>query len=289
VNQALKRRIINGLELLPYGHDLYLQLARKRLGITYRGIYDSFEQAQGAAESRLPNRYDVINENKGEHLDQELSIVDKRVLDIDYPLLFWLSRLMEPNQKVWELGGSLGQSFYSFERYFPYPDNIEWVIAELPGAVQAGRRIAARRGEHRLKFRESGDTSAAPRSDLFLTAGTLQYMEIDVGDVLEGLEGLPTHVLIHNLPVHNTDEFWTLQYLDVCEVPYHISSRTSLVENLTRLGYELVDQWKNPRQIEIPYRPEKKVDGYCGFYFRNTHGEGQNGNARILDARKKRA
>lgn len=270
MNQALKRRIINSLELLPYGHDLYLQMARKRLGITYRGVYESFDQAQGAAESRLPSRYDVINEHKGEHLDQEIPIVDQRVLDIDYPLLFWLSRLMQPDQKIWELGGSLGQSFYSFERYFPYPDDIEWVIAELPAAVQAGQQIAAQRGEHRLRFRESGDTNVGYKADLFLTAGTLQYMEPGVVEVLASLDRLPTHVLIHNLPVHRTDEFWTLQYLDLCEVPYRIYSKESLVKGLESSGYELVDQWKNPRQIEIPYHPEKKVDGYCGFYFRKV-------------------
>ncbi len=270
MNQALKKRIINSLELLPFGHDLYLQLARKRLGITYRGVFESFELAQTSAERHLSNRYDIINEKKEEHLDQELPVIDQRVLDIDYPLLFWLSRLMRPSQTVWELGGSLGQSFYSFERYFPYPDNLRWVIAELPGAVRTGRKIAAQKNEQRLFFRDSSDAKCVEKAELFLTAGTLQYMESDINDVLDNLGCLPAHVLIHNLPAHRTEEFWTLQYLDVCEIPYRIYSIRSLTEKLKNKGYEIIDQWKNPRQIDIPFHPEKSVEGYCGFYFRKV-------------------
>ncbi|MFP3339777.1 hypothetical protein R0J91_17495, partial [Micrococcus sp. SIMBA_131] len=86
----------------------------------------------------LSNEYDVINQKKGEHLEEEIPLVDKRVLDIDYPLLFWLSRLIKPSDQILELGGSIGQGFYSFENYFPYPDGIGWTIAELQAAVEAG-------------------------------------------------------------------------------------------------------------------------------------------------------
>lgn len=267
MNHALKKRIINSLELLPYGHDLYLQLARKRLGITYRGIYDSFDQAQHSAARQLPSQYDVINKNKGEHLDQEIPAIDKRVLDIDYPLLFWLSRLMKPSQTIWELGGSLGQSFYSFEHYFPYPKNLRWVIEELPAAVKAGEKIAEDRGEQRLAFVETDDANRSEQADIFLTAGTLQYMESNITDILDEFRSLPTHVLIHNLPAHPNRNFWTLQYLEVCEVPYKIHGTSLLIDAMEKKGYELVDQWKNPRQIDIPYHSDKKVEGYCGFYF----------------------
>nr|WP_238942414.1 methyltransferase, TIGR04325 family [Marinobacter sediminum] len=245
-------------------------MARKRLGITYRGIFDSFDQAQASAARQLPNQYDVINENKGDHLEQELPAIDKRMLDIDYPLLFWLSQLMKPSQTIWELGGSLGQSFYSFEHYFRYPDDLKWVIEELPAAVKGGEKIAAQRGEQRLAFVESDPASQPSEADIFLTAGTLQYMEPNVTDMLDNFSGLPTHVLIHNLPAHPSESFWTLQYLEVCEVPYKIHSISALIAAMKEKGYELIDQWKNPRQIDIPYHPDKKVEGYCGFYFRNS-------------------
>lgn len=267
MNKALKNRIINSIELLPYGHDLYLHMARKRLGITYRGIYDSFHEAQQQAISQLANEYDVINQNKGEHLEQELPVLDKRVLDIDYPLLFWLSRLMQPSQRLLELGGSIGQGFYSFENFFSYPDGLQWVIAELPAAVEAGRKIANQKDETRLAFIDSNDMGEEDAADIFMTAGTLQYMDTSIADTVSQLQRLPKHVLVHNLPAHPTEDFWTLQYLEVCEVPYHISSQANLVSDMEKAGYRLVDRWKNPRRIEIPYHLEKTVEHYHGFYF----------------------
>lgn len=267
MNHALKKRIINSIELLPYGHDLYLQLARKRLGITYRGVFDSFEGAQSQSERALANEYDVINKQKGEHLEEELPQLESRVLDIDYPLLFWLSRLIEPSDHILELGGSIGQGFYSFEHYFPYPPGIRWTIAELDAAVEAGSRLAHQRHETRLQFVTSANIGSTDRANAFMTAGTLQYMNTSVQDIISQLAGLPDHVIIHNLPAHDSEDFWTLQYLDVCEVPYHIHSLATVVPAIEALGYTLKDQWKNKRLIEIPYHPQHRVDAYFGFYF----------------------
>ncbi|MEP4546053.1 MAG: methyltransferase, TIGR04325 family [Saccharospirillum sp.] len=277
--KSVKSRIINGIELLPFGHDIYLQLAKKRLGITYRGVFDTSRAAQHSAFGEVTSEYDVINEEKNENLDNEMPILDKRVLDIDYPLLFWLSRLMKPSQKILELGGSIGQGFYSFERYFPYPDNIIWVIAELAGAVKAGQKVAEMKQEERLDFIESNCLSDVHSADIFMTAGTIQYIDTNLSTLLNDLRQLPEHVLIHNLPAHPTEDFWTLQNLTVCEVPYHIHSLANLVSDMESSGFELIDQWKHPRQIEIPYNLNKKVEHYFGFYFKrrlSAHPKVQN-------------
>lgn len=267
MNNALKKRIINSLELLPYGHDLYLQLARKRLGITYRRVFRSFQEAQSQSERTLANEYDEINQRKGEHLEEELPQLENRVLDIDYPLLFWLSRVMSPSDHILELGGSIGQGFYSFEHYFPYPPDIRWTIAELDAAVEAGSRLAKQRNETRLQFVTSANIVTTDHANVFMTAGTLQYMDTTVPEIISQLAGLPDHIIIHNLPAHDSEDFWTLQYLDVCEVPYHIHSLNTLVPAIEALGYTLKDRWKNNRLIEIPYHPKHRVDAYVGFYF----------------------
>ena len=275
MHKALKKRIVNSLELLPYGHDLYLQLARKRLGITYRGVFQSCQEASANVESQTASQYDVINQKKGEHLDEELPALEHRVLDIDYPMLFWLSRVLKPNHTVLELGGSIGQGFYSFERYFPYPDGLQWTIAELPAAVAAGKRLASQRGETRLAFIDSARIEPEARANVFLTAGTLQYMDIPLPDILAAMGALPEHVLIHNLPAHQSRDFWTLQYLSVCEVPYHIVALDSLIKAVEAMGYELVDRWKHPRSIEIPYHEPNRVNHYHGLYFRRAVDGGQ--------------
>lgn len=268
MNKAVKTRIINSIELLPFGHDLYLQLARKRLGISYRGVFSSYQQAHASAQTQLSPEYDVINKTKGKNLENELPVLDKRVLDIDYPLLFWLSQIMQPSDRILELGGSIGQGFYSFEKYFPYPDNIRWVIAELPAAVDAGFQISKQRSETRLEFVDSKQINTTDKADIFITAGTLQYMEPSAASIITTLKGLPAHVLIHNLPVHKTEKFWTLQYLEVCEVPYFINSLEGIVGEMETAGYQLIDTWKNPRNVEIPYHLDKCIKGYFGFYFR---------------------
>lgn len=268
MHTALKNRIINLIELLPFGHDLYLQLARKRLGISYRGVFDSFAQAQRYAAPQLTAEYDLINRRKGENLEQELPVIDKRVLDIDYPLLFWLSRLVKPSHRILDLGGSIGQSFYSFEHYIHYPANINWVVAELPAAVEAGRRVAKHRGENRLTFIDSTHMEPGQKTDVFITAGTIQYMDTNLAEVLRKLGQPPEHVLIHNTPLHPFEDFWTLQNLEVCEVPYHIHSMANIVAGMEEAGYRLVDRWKSPRRIEIPFHLDMKVDNYFGFYFK---------------------
>lgn len=169
------------------------------------------------------------------------------------------------------MGGSIGQGFYSFENYFPYPDNIKWVIAELPAAVKTGLRVAQQRDEERLFFIDSGHIGREQPADIFITAGTLQYMDTTVTEMLGQLSQFPEHVLIHNLPAHASRDFWTLQNLEVCEVPYHIHSLTQLVSDMLDAGYTVMDRWKNPRRIEIPYYREKTVEHYYGFYFKKTN------------------
>lgn len=273
MHKSLKRRIIGGVEILPFGHDLYIQLARKRLGITYRHTFATGQQARDYARRLRSDSYDIINQHKGEHLDEEIPIIEQRVLDIDYPILFWLHRLLRPSDQIMELGGSIGQGFYSFEHYFPYPENIHWTIAELPAAVEAGRRIAEQRQETRLSFIDSDSPGTAEPPNLFLSAGTLQYIDSSVPDLLSQLSGRPEHLLIHNLPAHPTQDYWTLQYLGLCEVPYHIYSKDGLTRSIRDAGYELVDEWKHKRLVEIPYHSDMNVEHYYGFYFKKVDSQ----------------
>jgi putative methyltransferase (TIGR04325 family) len=135
------------------------------------------------------------------------------MVDTDYPLLFWLSRAFEPGLRVLELGGSLGHLFYRLETRAPFPDDARWAIAELPHAVELGHEIAERKGERRLSFIDSAVIADAGPCDLFVTAGTLQYMETGLPSILSGLDTLPSEVLVHNTPMHATREWWTRQNL----------------------------------------------------------------------------
>jgi putative methyltransferase (TIGR04325 family) len=263
----LKRRLPSIFELLPAGRDLYLMLARKRIGISYRGLFSSRAAAQAAIPGDTAKEYDVINKGKARHEAEEKQRLETWFHLEDYALLFWLSRLLDQRSAVLELGGSVGHFFYSIQRHGICGREIRWTIAELPEAVKLGAAIAQERDERRLAFIDSSRLADVEPADIFVTAGTLQYMEAPLWTILSGLTQRPTHVLVHNLPVHEHRGYWTLQQLPVCEVPYRVYSHAELVDQMTSLGYRQVDTWKKPRDIEIPFHRETKVEGYLGFCF----------------------
>lgn len=268
IRSIVKKKILGGLELLPFGRDIYLRIARNRLGISYRGIFCSFEEAKLAVSEGVASNYDEVNKNKAEQVEREKQGLDIWFHDTDYPMLFWLSQILGENTTVLELGGSVGHSFYTLERFFSYPAGIQWNIAELQEAVKLGRKIADERNEKRLLFIESEKIASLAPAKIFLTAGTLQYMETALPELLQSLQALPYHVMVHDLPSHCKKSFWTLQNLGLCEVPYRIHSSEGLITAMEKLGFELVAKWKKDRMVEIPFHLDLKVDGYLGYYFR---------------------
>lgn len=262
----LKAFVARTIQLLPWGRDLYLTLWRSRLGIAYAGVFDSFEAAQAVVADRRC-AYDIVNQDKSHDLARERKALDNWFPDTDYPLLFWLTRVLAQGHQVLELGGSVGHLFYAAQRLSGLPAQISWTIAELPEAVDLGRRLAAERDEQRLKFADSSDIETLPAADIFVTSGTLQYMQQSLPDILESLESRPRHVLLHNLPVLKDQALWTLQDLQLCQVPYAISSESSLLSRMSDLGYRVVARWVNPRSIDIPFHAQVKIEGYIGCYF----------------------
>jgi putative methyltransferase (TIGR04325 family) len=255
------------IELLPNGHDIFLSINRKRMGISYRGIYSTYAQAMEMANKTLRD-YDVVNRNKANNQAQEEALLDNPLRDYDYPLLYWVSRLLLPGTRLLELGGSIGNFYFSSKKYFSHPDAIQWTIVELEAAVTLGNEIAERRGEKALKFIESDIIQHADGADIFVTAGTIQYMEKDLDAIVASLPKLPNHVLVNYLPAHDNKAFWTLQYLEVCEVPYRVYSKKKLEISMSKLGYELVDAWRSARKLEIPFHQNLALDHYSGLYFR---------------------
>jgi putative methyltransferase (TIGR04325 family) len=267
----VKSRIPRAIELLPYGRDIVLHLTRNRRGISYRGVFDSWGQATQEASKGKSAEYDVINANKADNPEREKQRLDIWFRETDYPLLYWLSRTIDEKCTVLDLGGSLGHFFYSIQHKLDLPKTLKYVIAELPSAVAYGAELARERKEERLSFIDSSTLASVLNFDIFMTAGTLQYMPKELPQIIDEFDGKPRHVLLHNLPIHAEKGFYTVQNLGLCEVPYRIYSFASLCEEMKSRGYELVDQWVNDRKIEIPFHRSAAILGYGGFYFRNSN------------------
>lgn len=257
------------IELLPFGRDLSIALGRQRLDISYSGVYRSYQEAKQSIPGKASAEYDIINKNKTKNANERVAL-DSWFHDSDYPLLFWLSRLLQDGSSLVELGGSLGHFFYSIQKFFKVPDTISWTIYELPNAVEFGKVLAEERGESRLAFSESKDIAGCGPVDIFLTSGTLQYMDVKVWDILREIKDRPQHVLLHNLPVHAHRSFYTVQVMPMCQVPYGVYSGQELLQSMKDLGYELVAQWKNQRTVEIPFHRQIEIEGYLGFYFKRV-------------------
>ncbi len=264
---AVKDRIHHAIGILPYGRDFYLKLAGNRLGICYRGKFESMSQARAAISANQNGQYDVVNIKKSNNVETEKKALDSWFHDQDYPLLFWLSQIISKEKTVLELGGSVGHFFYTIQNYTDLPEELSWTIAELPAAVALGQDLASERQEKRLSFIDSETISSAPPADIFVTAGTLQYMESELPQILRDLPSLPSHVLSHNLPMHRNLSYVTLQNLGICEVPYRIYSRPKLERDMQELGYSLKASWTKNREVQIPFHRDLQVEGYCGHYF----------------------
>ena len=109
-----------------------------------RGVYASFEDARAHAPKSVPLGYD--------HDEIALGYKGQKFLCSDYPAAFWLREALQDLPSVLDLGGSVGISFYAWEHYFPYPENLHWVVCEVPSVVHAGEKIALEENEDRLHF-----------------------------------------------------------------------------------------------------------------------------------------
>jgi len=270
IKKALKNKIKLLIQSLPYGRDLFLIAFRSRLNISYRGVYLNYRQASKS----IPNTkqdYDNANRKKREHKEEEKKAINGRFRNHDYPLLFWLSRLLTDSTSVLELGGSLGHLYYTSKNLIDFPEKMQWQIAELPEAVSFGTELANEQNEKQLTFIDSNQIEDTTPANVFITSGAIQYMTKSLVKILSSLPTMPEHVIIHDLPVHSKQSFWTTQRLEYCEVPYHVYFLDKFIEDLDNLGFELIAQWNWLRPMEIPFHKELSLDHLQGFYFKKKY------------------
>ena len=251
------------VESLPFVGDLLLErYFFPRRHVACKGVYPTFEAAKRACSAGMLSDYDACNE------DRSLEADIKRVFRIqyeDYPVLFWLQKLIRPGIRIADLGGSFGGTYYAFKKALELPDDMEWIVAELPAAVEHGVRVAEGRGETRLAFTTELSTENCP--DVLVTLGTLQYMQQRLPQVVSALSALPAYVIVHRVPITDGPAYWTIQNLKIAQVPYYIHNRDELVAGMTSLGYQLIDSCYSLRRIRIPFHPSRDVQHYAGFLF----------------------
>jgi putative methyltransferase (TIGR04325 family) len=241
-------------------YDYHFASASER---KFRGVYATFDEATKMAPKTRPIGYD--NPETAKMFAENYRIINPN----DYPVLFWLKEAMDGAKSLFDLGGNVGISFYSYQKYLQYPSNLAWIVYDVPEVTEQGQQIAAREKANGLAF--TTNLERADGVDILLAAGALQFVEQPFSEILRRLREKPEHLIINKTPMRHGEQFVTLQALGTAFCPYHIFNRTTFVNSICDTGYELIDSWDNPEvSCYIPLYPEHSVPVYSGLYFRRA-------------------
>lgn len=225
------------------------------------GEFPTFTDAARAVPPGAPKGYDTpaAAELYRDRLDS--------ILPKDYPALLWLSRALPGASTLFDIGGHVGQLYYTYRRYLELPLALRWTVCDVPAVVRAGETIAHERGATALRFTTRLDE--VDGADVVLASGSLQYIERRLDDLLGRAARRPRHVVVNQMPTHPGREIVTLQNIGVAICPYRLAARGALPAALDALGYELVDTWEDPtRRTALPYISAPESVLYEGYYFK---------------------
>jgi putative methyltransferase (TIGR04325 family) len=198
------------------------------------GVYATFEEAIRAAPAGKPVGYD--NPAAATFMPPSGALMPS-----DYPVLFWLEKALAESPMLLDIGGYVGISYYSYRGYIRYPENLKWIIYDVPAVANAGAKIAEHQESRGLSF--TTEITSALRPQTVLAAGSLQCIEQNFSDLLMRMGALPTNLIVNKTPLTDLPEFVTLQDLGPGVCPYRILNRTQFIQSIESLGYRLVDSW----------------------------------------------
>ncbi|MDX2505743.1 MAG: amino acid adenylation domain-containing protein, partial [Gammaproteobacteria bacterium] len=228
----------------------------------FRGVYPDIKTALSTAPDTKDTGYD--------HTETAKMYKDRldRIYPSDYPVIFWLERAFEAGaSSIIDFGGHVGVAYYAYQKYISYPENLDWLVCDVEEVTLEGKRLAKRKETNNLNF--TTEVINGDGKDIFFASGSLQYMENTLAEMLADYKNKPQHIIANLLPVHDEEEFYTLQNIGFSFCPYHIFKTEAFVDSLLSIGYEIVDQWENAeKKCQIPFHERHSLDHYNGFYFR---------------------
>jgi putative methyltransferase (TIGR04325 family) len=228
----------------------------------FHGIYPDFP----AAQSDIP--VGRLQGHDSEVAALRLADARHRIFPFDYPIMFWLEKLLPTCRLLFDLGGGVGISYFGYRRFLKYPPGMRWLVNELPAPAALGVRIARQEEAEALGFTTS--LEELPGADILLAAGSLQLIDQPF-EHLRSVVRLPRHILINKVPAGTTVAAVTLHNMGPALCPYHLFNRSQFMTGFEALGYELVDEWATPDlSARIPYFPEYSIRAYTGFYWRRS-------------------
>lgn len=225
----------------------------------FNGIYPDFATALRAVPLDSQIGYD--NEPSAERMMGEWLDVHPS----DYPVLFWLEKLLPKVRSVFDWGGNVGIKYFAFRPYLTYPEDLVWTVNDVPAVLGRGEEIARREAATALRF--TPDLAGLARAGILLASGVVQFVEDPFGS-LKLAKGLPEHLIFNKVPLYDASGAVTLHNMGTSFCPYHLFNRKDFIASIEALGYELRDAWRSPGvSCTIPFFPERSIEGYSGLYF----------------------
>lgn len=263
------RALLHRVEHIPFiNNALDRHYAKEFASATnahwFRGVYPDFATATADAPASKPLGY-----NNEAPASVEMYRYRMQALSpCDYPVAFWLSRLIAPDYKLLDFGGHVGVLYYALQKYLTFPESFEWQVCDLPAVIKEARKLANANGNAaHLSFVE--DPEKAGLNDLVLFSGSLQYIDQSISSLIERLPYRPTYLLINMLPVHPRESYVTLENISTAFCPYRIHSSDELLGEIEKVNGEVIDEWRNAdKECVIPYHPEYSLDHYYGMLVR---------------------
>jgi len=202
----------------------------------FRGRFASFDAALAAVR---PDKLAGYNHS------EIAEVAFKRMCAItlwDYPVLFWLDRLLPSGGVLLDAAGHMGTKYRAFRGLLDLPDSFDWAVYDVPAIVIAGRERARNEGLANLSFHD--ELERVPKADLMLGSGLLQYLDQPFATFMRRLPLLPRHLLLNKVALREGESTVTLEQFPGAEIPYTVLGRAAFEAELATLGYEIVDQWE---------------------------------------------
>lgn len=247
-------------QLLAYDYARYFAT---RPPNRFRGVYATFAEAEKSIPrgQRIGYDYDELAGLYRHRME--------RACQSDYAVLYWLRPLVDAGTSLFDFGGHVGVSWYGWRDYLHYPPGMRWTVYEVPAIARAGVELARERGAEGLHF--TSDLAAGRDCTAFLAAGSLQYVDMSLPEILAKVGTLPRHLLVNKIPLYDGETFVTVQSTGRAFHAYRIFNRKEFVDSVLALGYRVVDDWSNREQhCEIPFTRGRDIDAYSGYYFQRA-------------------
>jgi len=267
------RALLSSLESRPSGLSLLNRISYPR------SVFPSFTEAWRAAR-----RVTYAGHDHPDALQFHVDLAGT-LRPSDYAVLYWFKRINANPLRILDFAGCVGNVYYSYASHLrQFTDEMEWIVFDLPKVVEAGRRIAAERGEKRLRFASS--LQGLEGNYVVYVSSAFHYWEKSVAEFVDSLPSQPEYIIVNRVPVTVCQRtFVTVQYKKTYAVPCMVRNRNELISDFAALDYTLLDSWQAPEfRIRMPLFPKHNIPEYSGFCFRRQPARQQRDPLQVVKA-----